>query len=58
MRPLCHPRHRLGGGAVKKNNNWDGHSSSTVDSPLVRIQCLDGYMEYDADAETWEEVKA
>lgn len=44
--------------AVKKNTNWDGHSSSTVDSPLVRIQCLDGYMEYDADAETWEEVKA
>ncbi len=42
----------------KKNTNWDGHSSSTVDSPLVRIQCLDGYMEYDADAETWEEVKA
>ena len=44
--------------AVKKNTNWDGHSSSTVDSPLVRIQCLDGYMEYDADAQTWEEVKA
>lgn len=44
--------------AVKKNTNWDGHSSSTVDSPLVRIQCLDGYMEYDADAKTWKEVKA
>jgi len=44
--------------AVKKNTNWDGHSSSTVDSPLVKIQCLDGYMEYDADTETWKEVKA
>ncbi len=32
--------------SITKHTNWDGHSSSTVDSPLVRINCLDGYMEY------------
>lgn len=32
--------------AINKHTNWDGHSSSTVDSPLTKIQCLDGYMEY------------
>lgn len=32
--------------SITKQSNWDGHSSSTVDSPLVKIQCLDGYMEY------------
>lgn len=40
--------------AINKHTNWDGHSSSTVDSPLVRIDCLDGYMEY-VDGE-WREV--
>ena len=44
--------------SITKRTNWDGHSSSTVDSPLVKIQCLDGYMEYDADSKTWIEVKA
>lgn len=32
--------------SVTKRTNWDGHSSSTVDSPLTKIQCIDGYMEY------------
>ena len=40
--------------SITKQSNWDGHSSSTVDSPLVKIQCLDGYMEY-VDGE-WREV--
>ena len=31
---------------INKHTNWDGHSSNTVDSPLTKIQCLDGYMEY------------
>lgn len=35
-----------------------GTVSTSSYSPLVRIQCLDGYMEYDADAKTWKEVKA
>ena len=44
--------------AVKKNNNWDGHSNSTTETPLTKIQCLDGYMEYVAGTKTWKEVKA
>lgn len=40
--------------SITKRTNWDGHSSSTVDSPLVKIQCLDGYMEY--VNEEWREV--
>ena len=44
--------------AVKKNNNWDGHSNSTTETPLTKIQCLDGYMEYVANTKTWKEVKS
>ena len=44
--------------AVKKNNNWDGHSNSTTETPLTKIQCLDGYMEYVAGTKTWKEVKS
>ena len=44
--------------AVKKNNNWDGHSNSTTETPLTKIQCLDGYVEYVAGTKTWKEVKS
>lgn len=44
--------------AVKKNNNWDGHSNSTTETPLTKIQCLDGYMEYVAGTKTWKEMKS
>ncbi|WP_462367686.1 leucine-rich repeat domain-containing protein [Ruminococcus callidus] len=43
--------------AVKKNTNWDSRAVD-IESPLVKIQCLDGYMEYVAGTKTWKEVKA
>ena len=42
--------------SVTKQSNWDGHTSSTIDSKLVKIQCLDGYMEWDKTNKTWIEV--
>ena len=42
--------------AVKKNTNWDSHAVD-IESPLKKIQCLDGYMEYVANTKTWKEVK-
>ena len=44
--------------AVKMNNNWDGHSNSTTETPLTKIQCLDGYMEYVAGTKTRKELKS
>ena len=43
--------------AVKKNTNWDSHAID-IESPLAKIQCLDGYMEYAANTKTWKEVKS
>lgn len=43
--------------AVKKNTNWDSHAVD-IESPLAKIQCLDGYMEYVTSTKTWKEVKA
>ena len=43
--------------AVKKNTNWDSHAVD-IESPLAKIQCLDGYMEYVANTKTWKEVKS
>ena len=43
--------------AVKKNTNWDSHAVD-IESPLSKIQCLDGYMEYVTSTKTWKEVKA
>ena len=42
--------------AVKKNTNWDSHAVD-IESPLKRIRCLDGYMEYVTSTKTWKEVK-
>lgn len=42
--------------AVKKNTNWDSHAVD-IESPLSKIQCLDGYMEYVTSTKTWKEVK-
>mgnify|MGYP002857571121 CR=1 FL=1 len=41
--------------AVTKQNNWDGHSNQ-IETPLTRIQCLDGYMEWDSENREWIEV--
>mgnify|MGYP004533316271 FL=1 len=43
--------------AVKKNTNWDSHAVD-IESPLKKIQCLDGYMEYVTSTKTWKEVKS
>ncbi len=32
--------------AINKHTNWDGHTVGTIETPLTKIQCLDGYMEY------------
>ena len=42
--------------AVMKNTNWDSHAVD-IESPLSKIQCLDGYMEYVTSTKTWKEVK-
>lgn len=42
--------------AVAKLGNWDGHIGQTSGS-LAKIQCLDGYMEYDFENNEWNEVK-
>ena len=40
--------------AIEKQKNWDAHSSS---ANLTKIQCLDGYLEYDTETNEWKEVK-
>ena len=44
--------------AITKQNNWDGKGGmESTRSGLTRIQCLDGYMEYDDETGEWVEVK-
>ncbi len=41
---------------VGKGHLWDGHGG-VQESMLERIQCTDGYMEYDSENSVWKEVK-
>lgn len=41
---------------VGKGNLWDGHGG-VQESMLERIQCTDGFMEYDSENSVWKEVK-
>lgn len=41
---------------VGKGNLWDGHGG-VQESVLERIQCTDGFMEYDSENSVWNEVK-
>ena len=41
---------------VSKGTSWDGHSGQLTGT-LVRINCLDGYMEYDDENKEWVEVR-
>lgn len=41
---------------VGKGNLWDGHGG-VQESVLERIQCTDGFMEYDSENSVWKEVK-
>jgi hypothetical protein len=36
--------------AIIKQENWDWHSSS---ANLTKIQCLDGFMEWDKETKEW-----
>ena len=41
--------------AVTKESNWDGNAGEM--NGLDKVQCLDGYMEYDDETGEWVEVK-
>lgn len=41
---------------IGKGNLWDGHGG-IQESVLERIQCTDGYMEYNCENSVWNEVK-
>ena len=41
---------------VGKGRLWDGHGGVS-ESVLERIQCVDGFMEYDSENSVWKEVK-
>lgn len=41
---------------VGKGNLWDGHGG-VQESVLERIQCTDGFMEYDSENSVWKEAK-
>ncbi len=41
---------------VGKGSLWDGHGG-VQESVLERIQCTDGFMEYDSENSVWKEVK-
>lgn len=42
---------------VQKMQNWDGNIGGTPDGYLNKVQCLDGYMEYDRENREWMEVR-
>nr|DAG17465.1 MAG TPA: Receptor Binding Protein [Caudoviricetes sp.] len=42
--------------AVTKRSNWDAHSGSISTTNLTRINCLDGYMQYNTETGEWTEV--
>lgn len=42
--------------AITKQTNWDGKAGSGIAiSGLARIQCLDGFMEWDDENHEWKE---
>ena len=41
---------------VTKRTNWDGHQGQS-ETPLTKIQCYDGFMQWNSDSRKWEEVK-
>lgn len=42
--------------AIRKSSGWDGHSGNTGNKGLKKIQCIDGYMEYNFESREWREV--
>ena len=43
-------------GRIEKQSNWDGHQGQ-VKGTLEKIICTDGYMQYDPETNTWNEVR-
>lgn len=43
--------------SITKHTNWDGHTVGTTETPLTKIQCLDGYMQYNTETKEWVEVR-
>lgn len=39
--------------AVTKRSNWDAHGGSISPTNLTRINCLDGFMEWDDENHEW-----
>ena len=44
--------------AITKPNNWIQTGDHQHNGYLQKIQCLDGYLEYDNENYVWNEVKA
>lgn len=42
--------------AVTKQNNWDGNSGQAPGN-MHKVQCLDGYMQYETETGEWTEVR-
>ena len=42
--------------AVAKQGNWDGNSGINPGN-MHKVQCLDGYMQYDSETQEWSEVR-
>lgn len=42
--------------AVTKQSNWDGNSGINPGN-MHKVQCLDGYMQYDSETQEWAEVR-
>ena len=42
--------------AVTKQSNWDGNSGQAPGN-MHKVQCLDGYMQYDTETHEWTEVR-
>ena len=43
-------------GKIEKQYNWDGHQGQ-FPGTLEKVICTDGYMQYDAETNTWNEVR-
>ena len=37
--------------------NWDAHAGSISTTNLTKINCLDGYMQYNTETGEWTEVR-
>ena len=43
--------------AITKPTNWMSSGEHSYNDYLKKIQCVDGYLEYDTETHTWNEVK-